>query len=151
VNGEFRLLEVEKHDLVFRTIRKSDYVLRFDRLATIEGKGDEFAAFYLIGSHMFLFSGIQVYPVDNRDPSCFFAPCQISFVQTLSQSCYSFAALQSIYEGLDFFILERGTETVQYDGIGCRIDELVLLGVGSVKKKCVFYLSVVVRNIFLDY
>lgn len=88
--------------------------------------------------------------MDDGYTGCFLTPCEIPFVLTLGQSCDTFRSWQSIDKGLYFLIFKGGAETVEYDGIGCRVDKLILFGVGGVKEERIFYLSVVVGDVFFD-
>jgi len=51
---------------------------------------------------------------------------------------------------LYFLILKRSTETIEDNGIGCGVNKFVLFWVGGVKEERIFYLSVVMGDIFFD-
>jgi hypothetical protein len=96
-------------------------------------------------------TSVKVDKVDHWNLKCLFAPCEKAFVLTLGESGDTLGAVQSFDEGLYLFVFERSAETVEDDGVGCGENEFVFLGVGVVEKKRIFYLSVVVRDVFFGY
>jgi hypothetical protein len=149
VYGELELFKVPLNDLILRTISQSDQELGVCNLRAVEGKRDEFAAFYFVGGERFLLAGEEVNKEDERHLIGLLAPGKETFVLTLSNGSNALGAGKSVDEVLYLLVFEGSAEIIKNEGIGGRKDEFVLLGVGGVKEERVLDLPVVVRDVLL--